>query len=98
MSRIESQYALQGGRCFWCQAFTLPSNLTREHLHPRNGTGDRRRYGNAYVLAHADCNRARGGLKIGSPRFAKWLRRVMRGDIRRFARPDNWQRRRGLAR
>lgn len=79
------QYVAQGGRCFWCQAFTLPQNLTREHLYPRRNK-QRETRGGAWVLAHAHCNESRGALNLGSPRFAKWLRRVMRGNIRPFSR------------
>jgi|GEM_PF-5359522 len=85
---IEAQYLAQGGRCHWCQAFTLPSNLTRDHLWPRRRMA-RQLYGGAWVLAHERCNRARGALSIGSIRFTKWLRRVMRHDIRPFIRKDN---------
>jgi len=85
-----TQYERQGGRCFWCQLFTLPQNLTREHLYTRHNR-DRERNGGAFVLAHETCNRARGGLKIGSTRFLRWLRRVMRNDIRRFERKDKWK-------
>ena len=88
---VESQYRLQGGRCFWCQSFTLPQNLTREHLYPRRNK-QRETKGGAWVLAHELCNKARGALNIGSPRFAKWLRRVMRGDVRHFERRDHWKR------
>jgi hypothetical protein len=87
---VERQYHLQGGRCFWCQCFTLPENLTREHLYPRRNK-QRETRGGAWVLAHEVCNKARGALNIGSPRFSKWLRRVMRGDVRRFERRDKWQ-------
>jgi hypothetical protein len=87
---VESQYRLQNGRCFWCQAFTLPQNLTREHLYPRRNK-QRETHGGAWVLAHELCNKARGALNIGSPRFSKWLRRVMRGDVRPFERRDHWQ-------
>jgi len=87
MSRFDRQYSLQAGRCFWCQLFTLPQNLTREHIYVRRNN-QRRMHGSGYVLAHAACNSARAGLTIGSIRFCKWLRRVMRGDIRRFERRD----------
>lgn len=81
-------YARQGGRCHWCGAFTLPQNLTREHLFPRRN-GQRSRFGGAWVLAHEQCNRSRGALTIGSLRFDKWLRRVLwRNDIRPFERRD----------
>ena len=87
MSLFEEQYLSQGQRCFWCQRFTLPVNLTRDHLYPRI-RGLRRQHGGAYVLAHRACNMARNTLSIGSLRFEKWLRRVLRGDVRRFYRRD----------
>jgi 5-methylcytosine-specific restriction endonuclease McrA len=85
VSRFDAQYVRQCGRCYWCQAFTLPDNLTREHLFPRRNN-QRRTNGPEWVLAHKHCNTARGGLTIGSARFEKWLRRVMRNDIRRYDR------------
>jgi len=89
-SVFAAQYVAQGGRCFWCQALALPAALTWEHVTPRHVTKLRRRQGRlGCVLAHERCNKARGGLVIGSPRFDKWLRRVMRGDIRRYERKDN---------
>ncbi len=76
----------QAGKLAPDQRFTLLDNLTRDHIYPRNGTGNRRKRGAAYVLAHKHCNYARGGLEIGSWRFERWLRRVMRGDIRPWRR------------
>ena len=89
MTTMELQYQAQGGRCFWCAAFTLPCNLTWDHVIPRHITGLRRRQGRAgCVLAHERCNKSRGGKVIGTRRFGKWLRSILRGD------KQPWQRRR----
>ena len=67
MTTMELQYQAQGGRCFWCAAFTLPCNLTWDHVIPRHITGLRRRQGRAgCVLAHERCNKSRGGKVIGT--------------------------------
>jgi hypothetical protein len=85
MSLFDTQYQRQGGRCHWCQHLIPVALITRDHIHPKRN-GQRQRGGHAYVLACANCNTARDCLTIGSIRFAKWLRRVMRGDVRRFYR------------
>ena len=64
--------------------------MTRDHLYPRKNQ-QRRLRGGAWVLADERCNKARGALTIGSTRFNRWLRRVLRGDIRRFARVIQWK-------
>jgi len=85
MTRFDQQYQRQGGRCFWHGALVPMELMTRDHLHPRKN-GQRRLFGNDYVLSCRECNAARSALTIGSLRFTKWLRRVLRGDIRRFTR------------
>ena len=85
------EYQLRGGRCVFCQRLIPFACMTKEHLYTRHN-GDRDKRGSAWTLSCERCNKARGGLRIGSPRFEKWLRRVMRGDIRPFARPDNARR------
>ena len=87
MSYFDTQYQRQGGRCQWCQRLVPVSAMTREHLYPRK-PGQRERGGGDYVLACQRCNAARGALSIGSLRFTIWLRRVLRGDVRRFIRRD----------
>ena len=86
-NNFDKQYARQGGRCFWHGALVPVAAMTRDHIHPRKG-GQRERGGSDYVLACAKCNHSRAALTIGSIRFEKWLRRVMRGDIRPFIRRD----------
>ena len=86
MTKFDQQYRLQGGRCFWCQFLTPEVKMTRDHLHPRRG-GQRARLGNDWVLACEICNHARGALTIGSGRFNKWLKRVIKHeDVRPFRR------------
>ena len=85
---FDSQYRLQGGRCFWCQRLIPFVLMTKEHCYVRKNQ-QRRTHGGSWVLACERCNRARHGLTIGSLRFEKWLRRVMRGDIRPFLRFQN---------
>jgi 5-methylcytosine-specific restriction endonuclease McrA len=87
MTTFDRQYQLQGGRCFWHGAIVPIELMTRDHIYPRKN-GQRWTHGNGYVLACEPCNRARGALTIGSWRFLKWLKRVQRGDIRRFTRRD----------
>jgi 5-methylcytosine-specific restriction endonuclease McrA len=87
MNNFDQQYQIQGGRCFWHGALVPVELMTRDHIHPRRG-GRRERGGGDYVLACERCNRARSALTIGSLRFSKWLRRVLRGDIRPFIRRD----------
>ena len=86
--KFERQYFLQNGRCFWCQLFTLPSQLTRDHVTPKadGGSND---WGNL-ILVHKKCNEARSKLVIGSIRFDKWLRKVMRGQIYKFVRRETF--------
>jgi hypothetical protein len=43
-----------------------------------------------WVLACGRGNAARSALTIGSLRFGKWLRRVLRGDIRPFIRRETF--------
>ena len=88
VSLFDRQYALQGGRCQWCQHLVPVAAMTRDHIHPCKA-GQRAANGPAYVLACEKCNHSRSALTIGSTRFARWLRRVMRGDVRRFSRPRN---------
>lgn len=88
MSKFDNQYRAQAGRCFWCSAFTLPQNLTRDHIVP-SADGGGNDWGNL-VLAHRVCNEARGKLVIGSIRFEKWLKKVMRGQIHRFIRRETF--------
>ena len=83
----ENQYRRQGGRCQWCQHLVPYDLMTRDHLYPRKA-GSRTRNGGDWVLACEACNRARSALTIGSDRFNRWLRRVMRGDVRAFIRRD----------
>lgn len=85
--KFDEQYLRQGGRCFWHGAIVPVSLMTRDHIHPRKG-GSRERGGGDYILACENCNRARSALTIGSLRFTKWLRRVLRGDVRSFTRRD----------
>ena len=85
---FDEQYNLQGGRCFWCQRLIPFVLMTKEHCYVRRNQ-QRATKGGAWVLACEKCNRARHGLTIGSLRFEKWLRRVMRGDIRPFLRFKN---------
>ena len=92
MSKFDDQYARQGGRCFWHGALVPVSAMTRDHIHPRKG-GQRESGGGDYILACAKCNKARSAMTIGSIRFEKWLRRVLRGDIRTFIRRDAFKRR-----
>lgn len=87
MSIFDTQFQRQVGRCFWCQHLVPIQKMTRDHIHPKKG-GQRTRGGADYVLACEPCNRARSALTIGSIRFEKWLRRVMRGDVRPFIRRD----------
>ena len=90
MSLFEQQAAAQGYRCAWCQGVLLDATATRDHLYPRI-RGLRRLFGSNYVVACRRCNMARNTLSIGSLRFNKWLRRVLRGDVRRFIRHDRQQ-------
>ena len=85
---FDKQYHRQGGRCWICQRFTLPQNLTRDHIVPR-ADGGANNWSN-YLLAHATCNEARGKLVIGSERFGRWLRKVMRGQIYKFIRRETF--------
>jgi len=85
VSKFDQEYQLRGGRCFWCQRLIPPDLMTREHVYCRRNQ-QRRIHGAAWVLACERCNQARNGLTIGSTRFNKWLRRVMRGDIRPYFR------------
>lgn len=88
MSKFDLQYVAQNGRCFWCQRFTLPSQLTRDHVIPKADGG-----GNDWsnlILAHKECNQARGKLVIGSERFGRWLRKVMRWQIYNFIRRERF--------
>ena len=89
MSKFDAQYKQQGGRCFWCQQLTPVSKMTRDHLHPKKH-GQRAKHGGDWILACEICNTARGALTIGSLRFTKWLRRVMRGDVRPFLRRETF--------
>jgi 5-methylcytosine-specific restriction endonuclease McrA len=78
MSKFDTTYARQGGRCFWCQSLVPVAAMTRDHIHPRKG-GQRTRNGGDYILACAKCNKARSALTIGSIRFEKWIRAVING-------------------
>lgn len=89
MTKFDSQYLRQGGRCFWHGALVPIELMTRDHIHPKKG-GQRTRGGNEYILACEKCNQARSALTIGSIRFEKWLRRVLRGDIRNYKRPEKF--------
>jgi 5-methylcytosine-specific restriction endonuclease McrA len=89
MSKFDTTYARQGGRCFWCQSLVPVAAMTRDHIHPRKG-GQRTRNGGDWILACEKCNTARSALTIGSLRFTKWLRRVMRGDIQTFQRRETF--------
>lgn len=89
MSRYDDQYRLQDGRCWLCQAFTLPDNLTRAHLVPRSHGGRIGENWSGAVLMHASCNVAMGCLHAGSYRFQKWIKRVVRtGAVFRFTRRE----------
>lgn len=86
MSYFDQEYKLRGGRCFYCQRLVPVSLMTRDHILPKihGGHGD---WSNL-VLACAPCNEAKSGLHVGSIRFGKWLRRVMRGEVYRFVRRE----------
>jgi len=91
MSELDRQLKQQGGRCFWCSCILLHYWTTRDHLYPRRRQA-RATHGGAWVLACERCNRARSALSIGSLRFNRWIKRVLRGDIRRWSRPENLSR------
>ena len=81
MKAVENQLRRQGGRCFLCGCVLLQYWTTRDHLWPRRRQA-RATHGGAWVLACEQCNAARGGLAIGSLRFTRWIKRVLRGDVR----------------
>ena len=87
MSRIQ-QYKLQCQRCFWHGGIVPFELMTKDHVYVRRN-GMRARFGGAWVLACEKCNRSRSGLTIGSLRFNRWLKRVLRGDVRRWERKDH---------
>ena len=89
MSNFDKQYAAQGGRCFWCQHLVPVAAMTRDHIEPKihGGAND---WSNI-VLACAKCNEAKSALHVGSIRFAKWLRKVMRGEVYRFVRRETFK-------
>lgn len=89
MKKFDVQYLRQGGRCFWHGALVPIELMTRDHIYVRKG-GQRERGGNDWILCCAKCNECRSALTIGSLRFDKWIRRVLRGDIRRFTRRDSF--------
>jgi 5-methylcytosine-specific restriction endonuclease McrA len=80
---------LQGQRCQWCQRLIPAAKWTRDHIFPKKA-GARERFGSECVMACETCNRARSALTIGSIRFEKWLRRVLRGDVRPFIRRETF--------
>ena len=89
MSNFDKQFLLQGGRCFWCQRLIPVALMTRDHIQPRaHGGGDD--WGNI-VLACARCNESKSALHVGSIRFEKWIRKVMRGEIYRFVRRETFK-------
>jgi len=53
-------------------------NVSRDHLFPKVRQ-QRATYGSDFVAAHRRCNMARSGITIGSQRFNKWIRAIMRG-------------------
>jgi len=75
---FENQYRLQAGRCWLCQAFTLPQNLTRAHLVPRSRGGTIGADYAGAVLMHRECNRNMGAMTAGSDRFTRWIRQVIK--------------------
>ena len=77
MSHLESQYALQGGRCWICGIFTLPCRLTFDHIVPRNGRTSRKRGRDGCMLAHKACNEARRNKAVGSNKFNRWIWHVL---------------------
>lgn len=85
MTHFDRQYRLQAGRCWICQRFTLPCNLTKDHIFPRV-SGQRSANGGEFLLAHRKCNECRGALTIGSLMFDRWLRRVMHGSVTKWRR------------
>ena len=87
MSNFDRQYMAQGGRCFWHGALVPIELMTRDHLVTRAAQRVGRH--GEYVLACRECNLARAGLTIGSLRFERWLRRVLRGDVRTFTRREH---------
>ena len=89
MSKFDKQFLLQGGRCFWHGALVPIQLMTRDHIYTRHN-GDRARGGNEYVLACEKCNTARAGLRIGSLRFRKWLKRTLHGRIYKFIRRETF--------
>ncbi len=56
--KAKMQYAVQGGRCWWCRQTFALENMTRDHLIPRSKGGDPD-WPNI-VLACAPCNERRG--------------------------------------
>lgn len=87
VSMFDDTYRLQGGRCWLCQAWTLPQNLTRAHLVPRAHGGTIGEDWSGAVLMHESCNAAMGCLHVGSTRFEKWIKRVVKHGYRdRFRR------------
>jgi hypothetical protein len=79
LNHFDSQYKLQGGRCFLCGVFTLPQNLNRAHLVPRSHGGTIGDDWSGVVLAHPACNSAMRCFHAGSTRFLRWLRVVVNG-------------------
>jgi hypothetical protein len=92
MSEFDRQYRLQAGRCWLCQRFTLPQNLTRAHLMPKSHGGTIGDDWSGAVLMHETCNRAMRCLHAGSTRFEKWIRRVVKhGATHPFIRRETFQ-------
>ena len=56
--KAKMQYAVQGGRCFWCRATFPLADMTRDHVIPR-GWGGNPDWPNI-VLSCEPCNTARG--------------------------------------
>ena len=86
MTNLDRQLISQGCRCFVCQKLMHPDAATIMHIIPR-ALGGTRRMENI-VAGHQDCNEAAGMLTVGSPRFAKWLKLVMKYGLRKYTRRD----------
>ena len=91
MSKFDDQYKIQGGRCWLCQAFTLPQNLNRAHLTPKSHGGTIGDDWSGAVLMHPECNSNMKCLHAGSLRFQKWIKRVLKhGSTHPFIRRETF--------
>ena len=85
---FDRQFLLQGGRCFWHGALVPIELMTRDHIKPR-AHGGKDDWSNI-VLACQKCNEAKSALHVGSIRFERWLKKVMRGHIHKFIRRETF--------